>query len=867
LEGTSKPRASIVLIVRTLGKAWNAGASGTDAALKDVARRALAALHAPRLAALGALDETELAAALHLLFPESEALSLTSEVTRAVLEVRPPAFVLRALERANVMRSSVKRNSKWDITSVSLHAGTDGLGVAVRTTVDLGLSTVREALAHAPGKQYAEALRVAEGLRATASPSFAAVLAYLFPTEGWGDALALRVLEATGKDELPGYAWALLASVSDPTVAMALVRKAMTTPYCNVPDDLAHALVDALGEAAVPIVAKLLDGARVAHFKEHYATALGRIENLAAAEEMARVLEDKTLRFIALDFFQRVPGLAVRALAGVAASRGKDASGAAALLRSYVMERRSLVESVLPVLDPAARRVVEGIVADASVPDAAPGDLPADLRALPPVKKAKTMPAFWKPASLPRPLLARRDKRLPVAATKVLGVILAASTLDAPHPSLASVKEALDPESLATFAWGLFSAWLGEGEGNSKESWAFTALGHLGGDEAARKLTPRIREWPGESAFGRATLGLDVLAAIGTDVALMNLDGIAEKVKYKGLQERARAKVQQIAAARGLTGEELADLLVPDLGLDDHGTLRLDFGPRAFRVGFDHELKPIVLDEGGKQLPDLPKPGKSDDGAKAAAAQARFKALKQDVKALAGAQILRLERAMCSRRTWKAATFRQVIADHPLMRHLARRIVWGVYERGALGATFRVDEEGGLTDEEDAPFALDPAAAVGIPHALESAALERTWGPLFGDYEIIQPFAQFGRPTFAPTAAEKKRDALDRVEGKKVELGHVLGLMNHGWEKGRSLDNGWIWDLSKPLPGGHVAKLVLKSGLMASGVARESPHEQELGTVDLATKATAAKKKKLTWADVDPIVFSELVYDLSRLLG
>lgn len=865
-EGNQDPRAVIVEIVGNLDKAWNAGARHTDAELEDLAARAAAALRAPSLAALGELDETGLGAALHLLSPSHDGLSLGAEATRAILAVRSPAFFLRALERANAIRSTGERDSAWKMTSVSLHAGTDGVQVASRGSVAAGLSALREVLAHAPEERYAEARAVADSLRSKAPQAFAVALAYVFPTEGWGDTLAQRILEATGKDELPEYAWALLASVSDPTVAMALFRKAMSTPYSNVPEDLAHAVVDALGEHAVPIVAKLLDGARDAYLKERYAPVLGRIESLAAAEEMARVLEDKTLRPFAIDLFQRVPGLAVRALAAVAASRSKDASGAAAMLRTYVAEKRSVVTAALPSLDPAARRVVDGLIADASVPGAAPGDLPADLRALPPMKKAKTMPAFWKPENLPRPLLASRDKRLSVPAMQILGALLAASTLDAPHPSLPGVKKALDPESLAAFAWGLFSAWLGEGEGSSKENWAFTALGHLGGDEAARKLTPRIREWPGENAIARATLGLDVLATIGTDVALMNLNGIAEKVKFKSLQERARAKIQQIAAARGLTSEELADLLVPDLGLDDHGALRLDFGPRAFRVAFDHELKPFVLDEGGKQLSDLPKPNKSDDAEKAAAAQATWKALKQDVKALANAQILRLERAMCSRRTWKADTFRQVVADHPLMRHLARRLVWGVYADGRLGKSFRVDEEGGLTDEKDTPFTLEPGTSVGIPHVLESAALGTVWGPLFGDYEIVQPFAQFGRPTFAPTDAEKKSASLDRVKDKKVKLGHVLGLLNQGWEKGYAQDAGWIWDLSKPLPGGFEVTLELKSGLMASGMARESPPEQELGTVGLATK-TPAGKKKVTWGDVDPIGFSELVYDLNRLLG
>ena len=49
----------------------------------------------------------------------------------------------------------------------------------------------------------------------------------------------------------------------------------------------------------------------------------------------------------------------------------------------------------------------------------------------------------------------------------------------------------------------------------------------------------------------------------------------------------------EVAEQRDLTPEELADRLVPDLGLDADGSLTLDFGPRAFRVGFDGSLRSI----------------------------------------------------------------------------------------------------------------------------------------------------------------------------------------------------------------------------------------------------------------------------------
>ncbi len=136
-----------------------------------------------------------------------------------------------------------------------------------------------------------------------------------------------------------------------------------------------------------------------------------------------------------------------------------------------------------------------------------------------------------------------------------------------------------------------------------------------------------------DDAVRAVRAGLDILAAIGTDVALMHLNGIAGKAKFKGLQERAREKIAAVAEARGFTPEELADRLVPDLGLDEQGTVRLDFGPRQFFVGFDEALKPFVRDAQGARLKDLPKPNKADDAALAEAATERFKVMKKDAKA------------------------------------------------------------------------------------------------------------------------------------------------------------------------------------------------------------------------------------------
>jgi hypothetical protein len=190
------------------------------------------------------------------------------------------------------------------------------------------------------------------------------------------------------------------------------------------------------------------------------------------------------------------------------------------------------------------------------MPEAAAALLTEDPTLVFPARLPK-LPEFFMPAASARPVL-KAGGALPVASATHLGMMLAISKLEEPYAGLTLVKDACTPESLARFAWSVFEAWLVAGA-SSKDSWAFTALGLLGDAGTAHRLAPLIREWPGQAAHQRAVTGLDVLAAIGTDTALMHLNGIAAKVKFKGLQDRAREKIQAVAEARGFTTEELAD--------------------------------------------------------------------------------------------------------------------------------------------------------------------------------------------------------------------------------------------------------------------------------------------------------------------
>ncbi|MFD3514591.1 DUF4132 domain-containing protein [Streptomyces sp. NPDC058657] len=520
--------------------------------------------------------------------------------------------------------------------------------------------------------------------------------------------------------------------------------------------------------------------------------------------------------------------------------------------------------------------------------------------------KLPVIGAWAEPALLPQLTLRGGQSALPLDAARHVVMMLALSTPQEPYPGLAAVQEICDPASLAEFGWELFEAWRLAGK-PPQDSWALHALGVIGDDGTVRRLTPVLKIWPGVGAHHRAVEGLEVLASIGSDVALLHLHGIAQRVKFKALKAKAQEKIAQVAEGLGLTGEQLADRLVPDFGLAADGSTVVDYGTRKFTVGFDEQLRPYVLDGGGKRLKDLPKPGARDDAELAPAERKRFMALKKDVRTTAADQVRRLEAAMVTGRSWTAAEFRELFVAHPLLWHLVRRLVWvstpgvgapaaaaagdGVRGRavsgdggrgtaaedgvrgtavpgdGVRGTAFRVAEGRTFADAEEGVFVLPEDASVRLAHPLtlgEEAVA--AWSEVFADHGILQPFAQLGRPVHRLTAEQAAGSRLARFEGFKVPTTKMLGLTKRGWERGVPQDAGVENDISRQL-GDHLYVVIRLDGGIAVGAIDAIP-EQRLAAVVLDTRRDAYWSREdtgLRFGDIDPVAASEVLADLVDL--
>ncbi len=372
----------------------------------------------------------------------------------------------------------------------------------------------------------------------------------------------------------------------------------------------------------------------------------------------------------------------------------------------------------------------------------------------------------------------------------------------------------LNAAEFAVYVNELFDKWVETGA-EAKKRWVLYAAAIHGGSAIIEKLQRRIKEWPQQSRGAIACEAVKALSLSPLPQALLIVDGIARKFKYRQVQAAAGEALAFAAAQLGITQEELADRIVPDFGFDEKVERIFDYGERKFIVTLTAALEMEVFEADsmsirGKKLKSLPAPGKKDDAAKAAAAYEEFKQLKKQLKTTVGSQKQRLEMALSTAREWDVDAWKRLFVKNPIMHQFAIGLIWGIYEGGRLIQSFRYMEDGSFNTEEEEEFVLpadkgmaagnglpaDEKASVcrkiGLVHPIELTEESRAaWKEQLSDYEITQPFKQLDRTVYAMTEKEADTRELTRFRDKTVnDLSLGSRLSGLGWYRGSVQDAG-----------------------------------------------------------------------------
>ncbi len=331
------------------------------------------------------------------------------------------------------------------------------------------------------------------------------------------------------------------------------------------------------------------------------------------------------------------------------------------------------------------------------------------------------------------------------ADEEYLQAILLAYAAMAPHGELvpygvSATAEALagqlNEEEYAVYVNELLDKWIAAGA-DTKKRWVLFAAANHGGADMSGRLLEAVQEW----ARKRAPIAVEAVRALSLSRqsgALLMVEELSRKSKVNKIREASRKALDTTASWLGITREELMDGTLPDLGFDGKRERSFDYGERKFTVDVDSDFALRVFDGNGKQIKNLPAPGKRDDEAKAGAAYEAFKLLKKQIKMVAQSQGERLETALQNGRIWNTDSWKSYFMGNPVTYRLAMGLIWGLYEDRRLAAAFCYREdgtfcmelpveepsggEGPMTEEE--AFAADGGACEDREHAAGGGACE-----------------------------------------------------------------------------------------------------------------------------------------------
>lgn len=429
----------------------------------------------------------------------------------------------------------------------------------------------------------------------------------------------------------------------------------------------------------------------------------------------------------------------------------------------------------------------------------------------------------------------------------------------------------INPDELNDFTIEVFRRWADKGA-TAKTKWVMWFCGVHGGHGMIETLMKYIKEWAEHSRGAIASEAIMAMAVNGSQEALMNVDSIARKFKHKQVKNSANKALDDVAGILGITKEELADKIVPDMDFDEKMCRVFDYGNRQFNVYLTPTLE-IEIFNGDKKVKNLPKPAKSDDETKANKAYEDFKIMKKQIKTVVANQKQRLEYVLMCDRKWTCENWTNLFVKNPVMHCFAIGLIWGVYDGDKLVESFRYMDDGSFTNIEEDEFEIPENAEIGLVHPIElTDEQKQSWAEQLSDYEITQPFPQISRPCFRPTDEELNNDEITRFDGVSIGNYTLRGkMLKLGWETGTPQDGGWFWEFDRAdvikcvkNPDGTTVYKGYYTEIEFSGMGIDYMEAEDV-TLGKLTFGTCGSNKNIKIKNVNSRYFSEVIMQLSSL--
>ena len=226
--------------------------------------------------------------------------------------------------------------------------------------------------------------------------------------------------------------------------------------------------------------------------------------------------------------------------------------------------------------------------------------------------------------------------------------------------------------------------------------------------------------------------------------------------------------LERYAAMRGTDADTIRDETISDFGLDENGKRRWSLAGRELMAVLNPDLTLTLLDADGKMLKSIPKKGAAPEEYEAV--NREFTAMKKTIKATAKTRNDKIFADFLSGRERSGAEWKRAYLKNPLLRMLARLIVWE-----QSGNTFILDEAG-LAHDADGNAYTVTEEPVRVAHPMEmTAETVEAWQKYFTESGLKQPFEQVWEPVANASLVKP-----GRYDGCTIPLHMLMNKEKHG---------------------------------------------------------------------------------------
>ncbi|WP_118983847.1 DUF4132 domain-containing protein [Leptospira stimsonii] len=429
---------------------------------------------------------------------------------------------------------------------------------------------------------------------------------------------------------------------------------------------------------------------------------------------------------------------------------------------------------------------------------------------------------------------------------------------------LKDVLEQIDKNSFETFSKELLSLIQKNGGFKAPNRFAISILGIFGKENVISELETVAKKETNLNAC--ACLGL-----MNSMAAARALDRIRQtfRTKYPNVREAAEQGFESIASKMLLTPYELQDRMLPDFDFKDLSK-KININKIEYTARISKDLKFTYWDESNKEVKS---PKWSEAEKKKNKEEATL--LKDSIKQFG----TNMEYYLVVQRRWPVEEWKELFLKNPIANAFARNYVWvKISKKNQERENFYVSEIN-ILNIEDKKLNTEDVSKIHLLHPLSLDEEEkRLWLGKWENLKIRPPIPQLTRDTYLLIEEDRKKKISFQFEDKSLR-GSTFKYRaeKFGWRRGSVVDSGGISSYHKLFPNEEVEVFLKIEGLNVQSYDYDQPMTfREFFFVNRGSITTGSyiydeprgeeDPRLLPFESVNPIVYSETLYDLHRIL-